>query len=287
MGQDSVMKRFITCLVLGLMGLSFLTILSGCGKKEKSRNEYAVGNWMQYRNRAYILLITNPKGEWSSSVRIADATSKIVKSKGNAKGTWYIENDQIIFTVMESDIEQIWKKNSTSFFKIVELTENMMTLENDAGRIIDWKQTQGKHAEESEINMAPVVSMGPVVVNLNKIRSNDKDRYLCLNLDLILKELMPDQKRPTIHPRVREATIIFLSSLVFKDVKDFESIKEQNKKLVDIINPYMENVVKDVDIQHVIVATEIERVEEFMIEHTLSGKPEPENPEEDSTDKKG
>jgi len=77
------MKRFVSCLVLVL---SFLIFFAGCGKKEDSRNEFAVGNWTQYRNRAYILLITNPKGEWNSSVRIADATSKIVKSKGNAKG---------------------------------------------------------------------------------------------------------------------------------------------------------------------------------------------------------
>lgn len=280
------MKRFVTCLVLGVMGFTLLSFVSGCGEKEKSRNEFAVGNWMQYRNRAYILLITNPKGEWSSSVRIADATSKIVKSKGNAKGTWYIENDQIIFTVMESDIEKIWKKNSTTFFKIVELTENLMKVENDTGRIIEWRQTQGRNSEVSEVDFVPVIPMGPVVVNLNKIRSNDKDRYLCLNIDLILKELMPDQEIPPIHPRVREATIVFFSSLVFNDVKDFERIKTQNEKLVDIINPYMENFVKDVDIKHVIVATEIERVEEFMIEHTLTGKPDPENPEEKSNEKK-
>ncbi len=277
------MKRFVTCLMLIMLVLIFL---AGCGGNEKSNNEFAVGNWTQYRNRAYILLITNPKGEWSSSVRIADATSKIVKSKGNAKGTWYIEKGRIIFTVMESDIEEIWEINATRFFNIVELTGARMELEDESGRIIVWKQTQSQQVEVSEEDLALVIPMGPVVVNLNKVRSNDKDRYLCMNLDLVLKELMPEQQIPPVHPRVREAATIFLSSLVFKDVKDFKGIKEQNKKLVDIINPYMEGFIKEIDIKHVIVATEIERVEEFIIEHTLTDEPVPEEGEEKSDSKK-
>lgn len=277
------MKQF----VIGLaVVLSFLIFFTGCGGKEKSRNEFVVGNWTQYRNRAYILLITNPKGEWNSSVRIADVTSKIVKSKGNAKGTWYIEDDRIIFTVMESDIEEIWKKNATRFFNIVELTGARMELEDETGRIIVWKQTQSQQVEITEENLVPVIPMGPVVVNLNKVRSNDKDRYLCMNLDLVPEELMPGQAVPPIHPRVREAATIFLSSLVFKDVKDFEGIKEQNKKLVEIINPYMEGLIKEIDVKQVIVATEIERVEEFIIEHTLTDEPVPEEGEEELKGKK-
>jgi len=73
---------------------------------------------------------------------------------------------------------------------------------------------------------------------------------------------------------------------VFKDVKDFNGIKEQNKKLVEIINPYMEGFIKEIDIKHVIVATEIERVEEFIIEHTLTDEPVPEGGEEESNSKK-
>jgi flagellar basal body-associated protein FliL len=274
------MKKFAVCLVLFFMGISFLGFLAGCGKEEKDQNEFAVGNWTHLRNRAYILLITNPLGEWSSSVRIADVTSKIVKAKGGAKGTWHIDKGQMIFTVTESDVEEIWEKNSTGFFDIVELTESLMHLRDEAGRSILWKRTKAKSAKPTEEELALVVPMGPVAVNLNKNRSNDKDRYLCLNMSLVLKELMPGQEVPPIHPRAREAALIFLSSLVFDDVKDFDGIKQQNKRLVDVLNPYMEGFVKEIKIDHVIVATDADKVEEFIIEHTMVQAPEPAEGEE-------
>ncbi len=267
------MKRFSIQLMLFLIGVSVLFSAAGCGEEEKTQNEFVVGNWTQFKNRAYILLIANPKGGWNSSVRIADATSKIVKSKGNAKGTWHIEKGQMIFTVLESDIEEIWEKNATIFLDIVEITETTMQLREESGHVVVWKKTTGKKPAAAQEDIVPTISMGPVVVNLNKNRSNDKDRYLCLDLHLVLKELMPGQEVPPIHPRAREAAIIFLSSLVFNDVKDFDSIKAQNKKLVKIINPYMEGFIKDISIEHVIVATEIEKVEEFIIEHTLTEDP--------------
>ncbi|MCK5696349.1 MAG: hypothetical protein KAH62_07140 [Desulfobacula sp.] len=136
------MKKLANYFVLFLIGVSFLISITACGEKEKNQNDRAVGNWTQFKNRAYILLITNPKGEWNSSVRIADVTEKIVKSKGHAKGTWYIENGQMIFTVFESEIEEIWEKNATTFFDIVELTDTIMQLKNESGRIIVWKKNK-------------------------------------------------------------------------------------------------------------------------------------------------
>jgi len=269
------MKKFATFLILTLTAFSFFVSIIGCGEDEKNQNEFAVGNWTQLRNRAYILLITNPKGEWNSSVRIADATSKIVKSKGSAKGTWHIEKSQMIFTVIESDIEEIWEKNATIFYDVVEITQNQMQLRDEFDRVIVWKQTSAKKTAASEEMAAPIIPMGPVTVNLNKNRSNDKDRYLCLNMNMVLKELMPDQEIPLLHPKAREAAIIFLSSLVFNNVKDFDSIKNQGRKLVDVLNPYMEGFIKEISIEHVIVASDINKVEEFIIEHTLVAEPVP------------
>ena len=263
-------------MIMGLAMLMGLVLTTGCGKEEKTQTETAVGNWTQLRNRAYILLITNPKGEWNSSVRIADVTSKIVKSKGNAKGTWYVEKGQIIFTVTASDIEEIWKKNDTIFYDIVELTETVMQLKDETGRVTTWRQTSGQKTAAAQENQDQVISMVPIAVNLNKNRSSDKDRYLCMKLNLVLNELMPDQEIPVIHPKAREAAIIFLSSLVFDDVKDFDAIKRQNKKLVQVLNPYMQGFIKEIDVEHVIVAAEIEKVEEFIIEHTMSPEAPPE-----------
>ena len=104
-----------------LVGMALVASIavSGCGEKEPDPNEVVLGNWANMNNRTYILLIISPKGSWQSSVRIADATGKIVNVKGNAKGTWYMEGSQLIFTVMESDIDKVWAKNSTVFFEVL------------------------------------------------------------------------------------------------------------------------------------------------------------------------
>ncbi len=280
MYQDAIMKKFSLCLILFFIAVCLLITLAGCGDEGKNQSEIAVGNWTLFKNRAYTLLITNPKGEWNSSVRMTDVTSKVVKSKGNASGLWHIEAGQMIFTVTESDIEDVWEKNATLFFDIVELTETVMHLKNEDGNSSIWKQTSRQEASKVQEPLNPIVSMGPIAVNLNKNRSNDKDRYLCLNLNLIIKELMPEEAAPPLHPKAREAAMIFLSSLVFNDVKDFDRIKEQNKQLLKVINPYMEGVVQDIEVGHVIIATDIDKVEEFMIEHTLVEEPVPEEGEE-------
>jgi hypothetical protein len=273
-----------------LVGAFFLVSITGCDERGKTQNELAVGNWTHLRNRAYILLITSPTGEWNSSVRISDVTSKIVKSKGNAKGTWHIENDQMIFVVLESDIEEAWTKNTTIFFDIIGIMENEMQLKNEFGRTLVWRKTNVQKAATAENSLEIILPMGPVVVNLNKNRSNDKDRYLCLNLNMVFKELMPGQEIPPIHPKAREAAIVFFSALVFNDVKSFDRIKEKIRKLVDVLNPYMEGFIREILIEHVIVATEIDKVEEFIIENTLKPTPDPGAEEEGtakSTEKQG
>ncbi len=268
------MTRFQYVSTRILLVLFMVFFFTGCGEKEKQDEDLVVGNWTQYRNRAYILLVISPKGTWNSSVRIADATSKIVKSKGAAKGSWHMEEGQLIFTVMASDIQEIWEQNDTSFFEIVELGERIMLLKEENGRVSEWKKSRVQKTGGAGEVAAVVIPMKPLAVNLNKNRSNTQDRYLCLNMNMVLKELMPDQQIPALHPKAREAAVLFLSSLVYEDVKDFDRIKLQRLKLVDVLNPYMEGFIKDIEVEHVIISTTMEKVEEFIIEHTMSPKKE-------------
>lgn len=262
------MKNYLICLCIAVIGIISAIFWTGCGEKEKSRSELAVGNWSQERNRAYILLYINLKGEWKSSVKISEATSKIVKSKGNAKGVWHIEKNQMIFTVMESDIEDVWEKNRTILYDIVDLTENRMQFHDENGAMTVWTKARIEKSAESGADAAIALPLAPVVVNLNKNRSNDKDRYLCLKMNMIFKELMPGQKIPPLHPKVHDAVIIFFSSLVYEDIKDFDGVRDQCQKLVRILNPYMEDMIKEFAVENVILASDIDRVEEFIIEHT-------------------
>jgi len=262
------MKKTADLFILFLIGIFFFGFITGCEEKEKTQSDLVVGNWVQSKNGTYILWVTTPLGEWNSSVKIPDITGKIVKSRGSAEGIWNIEDGQMIITVMESDVEDVWGKNVTSFFDILELTENQMKLKEESGHVVVWNTTSAQKQVVSE-GFNDTIPMGPVAVNLNKNRSHDKDRYLCLNMNLVLQEMMPEQNVPSIHPKAREAAIIFLSSLVFDDVKDFKKINIQNKKLVAVLNPYMDGSIKEIKIEHVIVTTDPDQVEEFIIEHSI------------------
>lgn len=271
-GWVSLMGRYVWKRLAAFFLAGMLFYMAGCGGKDASDKEMVLGNWTQLRNRAYILLIINPKGIWQSSVRIADVTSKIVSSKGDAEGTWHLQDGQLIFTVMESTIENVWARNHTYVFDIVELTDQNMLLQEETGRVAKWKKTGARKPGEKPENTAVKIPMPPIVVNLNKISSGSPDRYLCLSMELVLKELMPGQNIPRFHPRAKEAAILFLSSLIHSDVEDFDKVKDQKTRLKQVLNPYMQDVIEDINIKRVIVSTSVEKVEEFMIAHTLGAE---------------
>ncbi len=279
-----VWNRFAVICVILLVALG-----AGCGgdDKKKSDKDIIPGNWVNHKNRAYILVAMDIKGTWTSSVRIADVTSKIVNSRGTASGTWHMEEGQLILTVMASDIEDIWAKNDTCFYKVLEIEPNRMLLEDEKGRQGEW--TKAVHAQKTgaaEIN--PVISMAPYAVNLEKHSSNTDDRYLCINIHLELMELMPDQPVPQFHPRARDAVITYLSSLTYDDVSDYERVKIQKEKLKDVVNPYMDGLVKELVIDHVVIVSTAAQVEAFIIEHTGASDEKPaENEGEEGDQEEG
>lgn len=249
--------------------------IAGCGgEREKKDTDLILGNWIHYKNRTYILIAIDMKGTWTSSVRIADVTSKLVVSKGTARGTWHLDEKQLIFTVEESDIENVWEKNDTRFYTVLELSDHLMVLEGETGRKEEWKKTVRRKGKDDSNALNPIVTMAPYAVNLDRHSSNIQDRYLCLSIHLKLMELMPEQTVPQFHPRARDAAIMYLSSLTYDDVSDFDRIKSQKEKLKDALNPYMEGLIKDVVIDHVIIAVSTAKVEEFITEHTAASTQE-------------
>lgn len=266
----------------------FLAGIAGCGgEKEKKDTDLIPGNWIYYRNRTYILIAVDIKGTWSSSVKIADVTSKIVDSRGTASGTWHLDGGQLIFSVLASDIDNVWKKNDTCFYKVIELSDHLMILEGEDGRKEEWKKTVLQKGKEGSGAVNPIVTMAPYAVNLDKHSSNAQDRYLCLSMHLELMELMPEQTVPQFHPRARDAAIMYLSSLTYDDVSDFDRIKVQKEKVKDVLNPYIDGLIKEVVIDHVVIALSAAKVEEFIIEHTAAPSNEaPAEGEEGETGKK-
>ncbi len=264
------MKR-CTGVILIFLAVCCLAITGGgCSGETKQITKQITGNWTRFKNHNYILLIIKTNGTWDSSVRMTDATSRIVKSKGSADGTWHVEGSSIIFSVANSDIDTVWKPGEIVFYEILQLEDELLELKDDQGNTTTWKRNRPSKQTLTPEDENRILSMKPVTVNLNKNRSADKDRYLCLNMALRLKELVPGTPVPAIHPRARDAAIVYLSSLVFEDVRDFDRVKAQKKKLISIMNPYMDDMIKDIEIDHVLIASSMTKVEEFIIEHTLS-----------------
>ncbi|MCG8550624.1 MAG: flagellar basal body-associated FliL family protein [Desulfobacterales bacterium] len=264
--ENVVLNR---CAVVCSLIVIILAGIAGCGGEDKENTDLVLGNWVNFSSRTYILTAIDMKGTWKSSVRISDVTSKIVASRGTAAGTWHLDEGQLIFTVVDSDIENVWEKDHTYFYKVLELSKKLMILEGENGRKQEWTKSVQKKGKGGPGDGNPIVAMAPYAVNLDKHSSGAQDRYLCLSMHLELLELMPEQPVPQFHPRARDAAIMYLASLTYDNVSDFDRIKVQKEKVKAILNPYMEGLIKEVVIDHVIVALSAAKVEEFIIEHTV------------------
>ncbi|MBF0241284.1 MAG: flagellar basal body-associated FliL family protein [Desulfamplus sp.] len=258
----------------------------GCNeeaKKEAVRpkvptvSELLLGSWTRYSNRVHALLIVRANGNWTSDLRVEGATAKIVERKGESNGTWLLEDDKkLIINVISSKMEDIWP-TGTIALEIVEIDKKHVTFRYPNARLITWKKARVDSKSQKEGAVNPIIIMKPVVVNLNKLSSNDKDRYLCLALKLHLEEMELDAVIPKLHPRAWDAAIIYLSSLFYNDVKTFDEMKIVNESLTKILNPYIDGLLEEAESTHVMVSSSMEKVDEFIIEH--SPPPALENPE--------
>jgi flagellar basal body-associated protein FliL len=253
-----------------LIIISCLLCLMSCSK-EPEPGELILGGWTNKSGQSYTYLKIKLEGKWDASIKIANAASKIIQVKGVASGEWHIEDNTLVLTVFNSNVSKVFQKNVTNFYEIVKLDDNVMELMDSYGQVIAWKAVKAQTAKSagSTVNS---IRMAPFTVNLNKTRSRDKDRYLCLNLKIILKELMPGDDLQRIHPKAREAVLLYLSSLVYKDIKNLDQVQKMQETMKTILNPYIGEMIEKVEIDHVIVSSTIDRVEEFLIEHSLKAR---------------
>ncbi len=234
-------------------------------------DEQLLGNWIQANETRYIEIQLAPEGMWSSHVKIANPSSKIVAFKGEASGTWYVQEKQLTMTVAESTIEKVWGKNSIYSFAVEDILASRLVLKNAEGKEVQWeKETPDQKALEGT---SPVLDMAPIAVNLNKISSNTKDSYLCVKISIVLKELMPGVPPPVIHPRIREAAIIFFSSLIHDQVKNFDEVNVQKEALVKVLNPYLDGGIKEIDLKKIMISPSYEKVEEFLMDFSQEPAP--------------
>ncbi|MFH1156493.1 MAG: flagellar basal body-associated FliL family protein [Pseudomonadota bacterium] len=280
-------KKGVACLCFCLILLS--GTIMGCGqtKKGPTTEELLLGTWNRFQNKSYVLWMIRTNGGWGSDVRVEGATSRIIEKRGTASGTWKVDQKSLTLNVDESEIDSVWEKGASLSCFILELNADVLTLQYPNGRVITWNKARAKQKTQTpELAGPPVIMMKPIVVNLNKNRSNDKDRYLCMDLELHLHDLMPDETMPKVHPRAREAMIMYLSSLLYSDVKSFDEVKVVIKKLENILNPYLNGLLKEIKINHVVIASSMDKVEEFLIGHTPASDLDPNKAEQSNAEVK-
>ncbi len=227
-------------------------------------DEQLLGSWIQSDEIRYIEIQLAPEGMWSSHVKIANPRSKIVAFKGEASGTWYVQEKQLTMTVEESTIEKVWGKNTIYSFSVEDILANSIILKNSEGKDLQWAKETPDQKAVNEVSA--VLSMEPIAVNLNKISSNTKDSYLCVKIDIVLKELMPGVPAPVMHPRIREAAVLFFSSLIHDQVSNFDQVNVQKQALLKILNPYLDGAIKEIDLKKIMITPVYEKAEEFLVE---------------------
>ena len=201
-------------LIKKIVLISFFAVVLGLGlgcTRKPSYEKLLVGEWNRYINEADNILTIQKRYKWELKINNNLYDIKSLNETKKALGTWKIENGNLVLSVIHSTINNnIWKKNEIFYYEIIEINNNTMKLRSvNEGESV-WKKIQRKKGEK----LSEIIKIEPIIVNLNKTNSNEKDRYLYIDMELnLLKKIKVSKNQPFLfHPKAKEAIIIFLSS---------------------------------------------------------------------------
>lgn len=292
-------RSLCQCVLLCLV--TFLIV--SCSKKEPE--DLIVGPWRMEggdtvytfrQNQGWISLkakeetpVKGKEGESAETGKEGDAPEKgkegeAAETGGEEKveGQWAFDRPEgekkiyLSITPSETVDETPWRKGKPVRFELVEISLKELVLKRENGDLEKWLKL-GKHTEGDAAVVPGVVTLplAPLVVNLRRERENEALRYLCMKIDLVLKNgegldyvrhvVEPESKKESyhIHPRINDVTLMYLSSLYYKDVKTLDRVKvvlTQYKKMLD---PYFEGKLMYVNLTKVVVTPKSESAMEF------------------------
>jgi flagellar basal body-associated protein FliL len=264
--------------------LIFLVFFSGCGSAGPV-DERFFGSWRYTSGRASTIITFRANGTWASDVRISDRYARIVEKKGSIEGTWSTKEGILKMTPLKAGLEREWKVGKTYFFDVIELTKEELNLKEASGRIRRWVRVRGKQNVGKDGVPEIVLGLGPIVVNVRESKAYFKERYLCVDLKLVLEQTGEDNVSQNLHPRVREAALLHLSSLTYNEINTMEQVERLQRSLKDVLNPYMKGRIERVDIDEIAVTSKKEIVEEFL--EKVKNKELPKKGEEEAGADKG
>lgn len=269
-------------LFLKLMPVLVIMTLSGCSK-EPSQSDLLTGSWFTKDAGVYTMVTFRANGSFTSSKRIMASASKVKGKSGKVDGDWEADGTQLVLRIVESEDSEVWIKDSTHFYEILEVSPEVLYLKSSDEKVAEWKRLKASGGAEPEIPSDDItIGMEPVVVNLAKRRSLDRDMYLCAEIvftvegaamdEPVTAEGGPAPKPRSVHPRIRDSVLFYLGAQTHKAVSTFEKLKKVKDTLQEILQPYFDGKLKDIVIKNIVITSSWENVEDFLAEYS---EPEP------------
>lgn len=265
------MKTATIILACGLVVC--LAALAGCSPQSDSVSvdDRFLGSWKSTRVKTHRIMTFRANGSWVGEIRVEGRLARIIEKKEKVTGTWDFKDGILSVTPAESGETSGWKQGVVTHYTVEEIASDQMLLRSEDRVIQPYYRVRSQQVQEGE-NKTATISMKPIAVNLSKGKQFTRDRYLCIDLDLVLNEQQKEQQNQPLvihlHPRVMETAIFFFSSLTYSEVSTIEKLNQRRESLTRILNPYLDGKLKELVIKNVVVTTRWENVEEFLKRHT-------------------
>lgn len=271
-------KKIISLFIVILLSL---LIVSGCGNRASDLSPL-LGSWF-LTERSFIFLLTfRANGSFTLSKRKVGPNSKVIGKKKDAVGEWEVAEKQLMLRILKADDIEGWMINTTLFFEILLVNSDLLELK-PSNRIGErWKKVKsGRNLDEQDAASGKLNMLKPIILNLAKEKRFDKEMYLCVLMGLFLDDVNEDGAEeetkentkkedefvaPTIHPRIRDTILFYLSAQTHKDLATFEKVNKVKRDLFKVLKPYFYGDLNGIKIDNIVITSKWEIVEEFITE---------------------
>ncbi|MCG8472009.1 MAG: hypothetical protein MI742_09150 [Desulfobacterales bacterium] len=270
--------------------VAFALILAGCEKEPKER-EVVVGPWKDTVASYHNIITFRSNGSFGILTLMEKNLAQIDENaeKVKVEGKWQLlspeeEGDPLLLVMTAESIrgESAWVVDTPVTYLVERLSSNQMKLRSPAGEHVVWDRIRGDQADEDEDGVPLTrIATGPLVVGLTKLRTNEENRYLCIQMELIVdgvdsapyvEPVRGASGSPTgafcIHPTVYEALILHLGRLRYKEVRSLKRFAVVLEDMERIVNPYLGGRLKEIDVIKVVVTTDRQDVDAFVAQYT-------------------
>jgi flagellar basal body-associated protein FliL len=244
------------------------SLLCACSNEPKI-DEQLLGNWRTQQRHIHTILTFRANGSWQWEQKIEGQFSKIIEKKQEVEGEWAVSEGRLCMTPAESNPEAGWEKGKMVLFEIAEINQKSLKLITADGKTNLLQRVRSKKNQDDDMEEGTtILSLGPLIVNLSKEGSRSRDRFLCVDMELVLasSEFSSPEALRKVHPRIREVILFHLSSQHYRDVKTFDKLKVVKDELFEILTPYFKEELKELNINRVMITASKEKVEWFLSE---------------------